>query len=244
MCRKQEADEVYSLGIARRAQPLDHLKARYEDFQKRMMTNMSTPTVEPTPRATSTSQQSQRQALATTSTLPSSSSRTLGSGRSALPSMPSSSSSRLQIFVDPTGEDSVAGSKSGWQELGTRKGRIKENVPETKKLEGSTIKQAGRAKRIASASSGIPASSSSKIVPYRDTNDTPPPPAKAASRSGGSSSSSSKAKAPTKGFAIFVDAQEESSAASSPAALPKFTPFRDEVRISDSILWRSSRATN
>lgn len=189
------------------------------------MTNMSIPTVEPTPRATSTSQQNQRQALATTSRLPSSSSRTLGSGRSTSSPMPSSSSSRLQIFVDPTGEDSVAGSKSGWQELGTRKGRIKENVPETKKLEGSTVKQAGRAKRIASAASGASAGSSSKIVPYRDTDDAPPP-TKPASKSSGS-----LPKAPAaKGFTPFVDAQEETSAAPS-LALPKFTPFRDEVSV-------------
>lgn len=218
--RKKEADEIYGLGLARKAQPLEHLKARYEDFQKRMMTNTSIPVVEP---SRPTPQQAPRQALATTSSLPTSSSRPLGSANTQAPPIPSSSSNaRMQIFFDPTGEEAEAPTGSEWKELDARKTRVKENVPETKKLAGATIKQPGRAKRIASAASGASGSSSSKIVPYRDTDaGEMPPSALPASRSTGAatrstrtaSGSSVKAKVPAKGgFAIFSDAPEAAPA--------------------------------
>ncbi|KAF5329952.1 hypothetical protein D9611_010505 [Ephemerocybe angulata] len=238
--RKKEADEVYSLGIARKAQPLDHLKARYDDFQKRMMTNMSIPVVEPPTTRTASSQQPvQRQALATTSTQPSSSSRTLGSGFSSLSSIPSSSSSRLQIFVDPTGEEGETGSKSEWNELESRKTRVKENVPETKKLEGTTIKQIGKAKRIAS-SSRMASSSSSKIVPYRDTEaDEPPPPATPTPANDTPPSSRSSSKSPADTRTEPADTPERTPAVKStsrigsgaslkgPVARGGFAPFVD-----------------
>ncbi|TEB34346.1 hypothetical protein FA13DRAFT_1789464 [Coprinellus micaceus] len=215
--RKKEADEIYRLGIARKAQPLDHLKARYDDFQKRMMTNMSIPVVGP---SRPTPQNPPRQALATTSSLPSS--RALGSSNSATTSYQLPSNSRMQVFFDPTGEEAEAATGSAWKELDGRKTRVKENVPETKKLAGATIKQPGRAKRVAAAASGASGSSSSKIVPYRDAgaDPMPPPPVVPATRSASSripsssrriaSSSTSKAKAPAKaGFAIFSDTAEE-----------------------------------
>lgn len=243
MFRKKEADEIYALGIARKAQPLDHLKGRYQDFQKRMMTNASAPVVEDATPARP-SGQAPRQALAPTSKKTTSSSRMGSSSRiptvAAMPSPPvvPSSNSRLQIFVDPTGEESAAASNSGWAELGTRKTRVKENVPETKKLAGTTIKQAGKAARIASSSSG----SSSKIVPYRDPNDQPSPPATTTTSSAARAPSSSKA--PVKpAFAPFVDTPEEKPAVPSVPAVPapaaKFTPFRDEVRVLFCILGES-----
>ena len=133
------------------------------------------------------------------------------------------SNSRLQIFVDPSGAESqlATAAANEWNALESRKIRVKENVPEVKKLGGSTLKQAGRSKRIASSSS---ASSSSKIVPYRDTADMPPPPVPSSSSSKDRSSS---AKTPDKGFVPFIDTPKE-TAAMVPST-PKFTPFRDEV---------------
>jgi len=107
-----------------------------------------------------------------------------------------------------------------WNDLGTRKTRIKENVPEVKKLVGSTLKQAGRSKRIASAS-GSTSGTGSKIVPFRDPapGDMPllPTPVEAAVN----------APASTGGFMPFVDVSQESVAAV--LGTPSFTPFRDEV---------------
>ncbi|KAI0090140.1 Mad3/BUB1 homology region 1-domain-containing protein [Irpex rosettiformis] len=45
--RKPEADQTYSLGIARKAKPLDHLEVRYREFQKRMMASPSLPSATP-----------------------------------------------------------------------------------------------------------------------------------------------------------------------------------------------------
>jgi len=227
-CRRKEADEAYALGIARKAVPLDHLKSRYSDFQKRMMSNLSLPIAQPEP---STSTQRPRTALATTaSSVPASSSRasssrtTVGSLRSTPGIPPSSSNARIQIFVDPTGAEAQAAQDTNeWNDLGTRKTRIKENVPEVKKLVGSTLKQAGRSKRIASASgSGAAASgTSSKIVPFRDPapGDMPPPPAPV--------EAAVKTPDAARGFLPFVDGPQE-SVATAPGT-PSFTPFRDEV---------------
>ena len=226
--RRKEADEAYALGIARKATPLDHLKSRYSDFQKRMISNLSLPTAQPEP---STSTQRPRKALATTaSSVPASSSRasssrtTVNSTRSTTSNPPSSSNARIQIFVDPTGAEAQAAQDTNeWNDLGTRKTRIKENVPEVKKLVGSTLKQAGRSKRIASASSsGAAASgSNSKIVPFRDPapGDMLPPPAPV--------EAAIKTPDAARGFLPFVDSPQE-SVATAPGA-PSFTPFRDEV---------------
>lgn len=224
------------MGIARKARPLDHLQNRYFDFQKRMMSNASLPI--PEPRASTS--QVPRQALATTaSSLPTSSSpsvRTPSSrggliGTSGNPT--SSSNSRIQIFLDPSGSEAHAAHAnhndmaSAWEDLGTRKTRIKENVPEVKKLAGTTLKQAGRSKRIASSSgsgSGMTTSGSgSKIVPFRDP---PVPPA--------GDISMPPPLVPTKevprGFIPLVDQQvPESAAGVMVPGTPKFTPFRDEV---------------
>jgi hypothetical protein len=127
--------------------------------------------------------------------------------------------------VDPSGAESqlAEAAANGWNALESRKIRVKENVPEVKKLGGSTLKQAGRSKRIASSSS---TSSSSKIIPYRDIADMPPPPVPVPSSSS-SKDRSSSAKTPDKGFVPFIDTAKE-TAAMVPST-PKFTPFRDEV---------------
>ncbi|KAF9567127.1 hypothetical protein CPC08DRAFT_703363 [Agrocybe pediades] len=218
--RRKEADEVYALGIARKASPLDHLENRYRDFQKRMMSNTYLPAPEP---VASTSSRP-RQALATTSSsIPTSSSRqtssratpTLGANTTGLPS--TASNSRLQIFVDPTGEQAQAAEANGtneWNDLGTRKTRIKENVPEVKKMVGTTIKQAGKTKRLASgSSSGTAASgSTSKIVPFRDPGPGDmPPPSTVPPPSVQKKAQSTATKAPAKGFSVFVDDGTQSS---------------------------------
>ena len=216
------------MGIARKARPLDHLQNRYFDFQKRMMSNASLPIHEP--RA-STSSQVPRQALATTASS-SSSVRTPQSRSGITDTLRNStfpSNSRIQIFLDPSGTEAQAAEvnhndmTSAWEELCTRKTRIKENVPEVKKLVGTTLKQAGRSKRIASSSgsgsSVTTSGSSSKIVPFRDPPVSPagdinvPPlfvPTKEVPRG-------------------FMPQVPESAAGVAVPGTPMFTPFRDEV---------------
>jgi len=205
-----------------------------------MMSNISLPVPPPPSRPP-------RQALAPTlgsSTTPSSQPSRTSSSR-ILPSFPSTShtsqtNSRLQIFVDPTGEDALSTEPAAriddtneWNELGTRKTRIKENSPDVRKMSGSTIKQPGKSKRLAAAANRDGIGSNSKIMVFRDPapDDMPPTPvpASSAQRFSGPGSSLSL----SKGIAPFVDKQHEESAAAG-SCLPcapsvKFTPFRDEV---------------
>ncbi|ESK90223.1 likely protein kinase [Moniliophthora roreri MCA 2997] len=227
--RRKEADQVYTLGIARKASPVERMKSKHEDFQKRMMCAAPIPSsstsndVAPAPSAP------KRTVLATTSAAaPSASSSRLPTRTTRTPS--SSSNVPLRVFVDPTGTavESAEMETNPWPELGTRKTRVKENLPEVKKLSGSTIKQAGKTKRLASSSH----TSTSKIVPYRDPGpEEMPPPATVPSRST-SLKNDTITSTPAKGkFVPFSDAETDNTAVSS---TPKFTPFRDESTTSTS----------
>ncbi|KII87875.1 hypothetical protein PLICRDRAFT_125133 [Plicaturopsis crispa FD-325 SS-3] len=210
--RRTAADEAYLLGIARHAFPTERLQARHREFQKRMMSSAPLPT--PAPVAASTAAATRRAVLGTTSssTPPPSSSSSQGArsppSATPSPSIPQSNS-RLQIFVDPLGAEAqdAESSATPWADIGTRKTRVKENVPEVKKLGGTTLRQAGRAKRVASGSGGA-----SRIVPFRDPEpgdgDVMPPP-------------------PVPKKSTVVPFRDEP--APEPPATPKFTPFRDEV---------------
>lgn len=219
--RKKDADDIYTLGMARKATPLDHLQNRYSEFQKRMLTNAVMPTassITPSSTIASTSETRTSSGLQRTALATSRLALTSSSSSHAV-ATPQRTNSRLQVFVDPSGAepdsaDSVAG--SAWPDLGTRKSRIKENIPEVKKLAGTTLKQSSRSKRAASGNSGTSngAASTSGIVPYRDPDptelSTPTPKSK-------------------RGFRPFVDSGEMAETAPPPTpAAPSFTPFRDE----------------
>ncbi|KAF9052039.1 Mad3/BUB1 homology region 1-domain-containing protein [Panaeolus papilionaceus] len=236
--RKKEADAAYALGIARKAQPLDHLKLRYDEFQKRMMTTMSLPA----PAAQPATTRAPRQALATTSSSattsrPLDSGIRLGGARSDRPAVPNG---RMEIFVDPTGDEGEAGEGSQWDDLGTRKTRIKENTKESKKMEGSTVKQAGKTRRLASATAG--AATTSRIIPFKDPEPERPAPTASSSRTGALTTGVRKASGSSGGttrttkasssaasskpvFVPFVDTPEEKAV---PASSSKIVPFRDE----------------
>ncbi|KAF7316485.1 BUB1 N-terminal domain-containing protein [Mycena indigotica] len=207
--RRKEADGAYLLGIARRANPLEHLKAKHADFQKRMMLPASSPptTAVAAPSRPSEVSQPRRTALATTSTV------TPDSLPIRSPAMPSSNGARhFQVFEDPTSQVAEAGGNA-WPELGTRKTRIKENVPESKKMAGSTLRQPGKSRRLASTTI------TSSIIPYVDTEEDlmPPPPTSKQSKT-----HSSIPQTPAKSqIQPFIDEEVP--------ATPKFVPFRDEV---------------
>ncbi|TFL01630.1 Mad3/BUB1 homology region 1-domain-containing protein [Pterulicium gracile] len=236
--RRTQADEIFRLGIARQADPCERLQKRYKDFQKRMMVSSPTigsPPEPPAPRAESVITQrpatDRRSPLGEQHKSPPTRTTPIIAPSAVIPSS-SSSNSRMQIFVDPAG---TAGDSNAYPELGTRKTRVKENTRETGKLGGTTIKQAGKTKRIASASGA----SSSKMAIFRDT---PEPPSSGA----GSSKMAifrdtpdpSPPAASSSKMAIFRDTPVVSSSSfptlspgidlAKPAAAPKFVPFRDE----------------
>ncbi|KAJ6558019.1 Mad3/BUB1 homology region 1-domain-containing protein [Mycena capillaripes] len=205
---RKEADGAYLLGIARRASPLDHLKARHADFQKRMMCAAALPAA-PVPVVDTT-----RTALATTSAA-STSSFPVRAPASLDRNAPSNA--RLQVFLDPASE-SAAAAGNAFPDVGTRKTRVKENVPETKKMAGATLRQPGKKKRLASGTTA------SSIVPYVDpeAEAMPPPPVPAKKARDAIPSTPSKNQ-----MQIFVDDEVSTTTAGVPST-PKFVPFQDE----------------
>ena len=87
----------------------------------------------------------------------------------------------LQVFVDPSGLLYKETQRTPKHQFQTSV-RVKENIPEAKKAGGTTLKQAGKSKRVASGPV------SSKIAVFRD--DMPPPlvpaPSKIPAQSNGS----------------------------------------------------------
>lgn len=135
--RYKKADEIYRLGIARKAEAIAHLKNRYSEFQKRMLTmrpQSSSP--EEASRSSQTSSLTpvlgQRKVLGETSR--SKAAPPLTTEQSKQPN------ARMQIFIDPTGEASMEAERSTWPELGTRVSRTKENRPEVFKMADGPLK--------------------------------------------------------------------------------------------------------
>lgn len=232
--RRSEADAAYLLGIARQAAPLDRLVAKHGEFQKRMMTAAAmppppAPNAPPRRTALGAASSSSSAALlsAAISRVPASSFQV--DTRGPRPGPRPDSNARLQIFVDPSGAESVdaADSFTSYPDVGTRKSRVKENVPEVGKAAGSTLKQTGRTRRIASASSSVVAS---KIVPFRDprpdddmeTRGAMPPPLVPMTKE-----SAAVPKTPARN-STTVPSREVPNGGGVPST-PRFTPFRDEV---------------
>lgn len=217
--RRKDADEIYVLGIARNAEPLDRLKNRYHEFQKRMLFagSSNSPINEPSPTVTAT----RRVALATTSTSPLVDISTTPS--LSTPPSANLNSRRLPVFVDPTASQSdspdIGPAINAYPELGTRKTRVKENVPEVKKMKGTTLRQAGSTARRAVTRSGA---GGSKIVPYKDedagsgSGGMPPPRSKSAivpfrdDAGGGDATAHSRAPSASK-IMPYRDSEEEVS---------------------------------
>jgi spindle assembly checkpoint component MAD3 len=231
--RRSEADGAYLLGIARQAAPLDRLVAKHGEFQKRMMSAASMP---PPPAPNAPPRRTALAVASSSSTAPPSgsisrvpsSSHQADTRRSASGSR-LGSNGRLQIFVDPSGTESAGAvdSLNPYPDVGTRKSRVKENIPEVSKASGSTLKQAGRTRRIASGSSSVVPST---IIPFRDPlpdddvemrGAMPPPPVPM------SRQKDAVPKTPARNNSI-VPSHEVSDGGGIPST-PRFTPFRDEV---------------
>ncbi|KAG2156744.1 uncharacterized protein EDB93DRAFT_865539 [Suillus bovinus] len=238
--RRSEADAAYLLGIARQASPLDRLVAKHSEFQRRMMTAATIP-----PQLASNAPP-RRTALGVTSSssvavplfpsisqVPSLSSRADTNGPRRGPRL--GTNAPLQIFVDPSGAESTDATDSvtPYPDIGTRKSRVKENTPEVSKAAGSTLKQAGRTRRIASGSNSeaiVP-----KIVPFKDPEpdtDVKGKSAMAPLRVPISRQKDAIPETPAKTSSIipFHDTPEVGGIPST----PRFTPFRDEPEIDTS----------
>lgn len=231
--RRNEADAAYLLGIARQASPLDRLVAKHSEFQKRMMT-AATMTPQPAPNAPP-----RRTALGVTSSssaavsTPSSSSQAGANGSRSGPRL--GTNARLQIFVDPSGAGSADAmdSVTPYPDIGTRKSRVKENVPEVSKAAGSTLKQAGRTRRIASGSNS--GAIAPKIVPFRDPEPgmdvegkvVMDPPRVPISRQ-----KDTVPETPTR-TSTMIPFHDVPNGGGIPS-IPQFTPFRDEPEIDPS----------
>lgn len=159
---------------------------------------------------------------------PSSSSQAGANGSRSGPRL--GTNARLQIFVDPSGAGSADAmdSVTPYPDIGTRKSRVKENVPEVSKAAGSTLKQAGRTRRIASGSNS--GAIAPKIVPFRDPEpdmdvegkvvmDTPRVPI--------SRQKDTVPETPTR-TSTMIPFHDVPNGGGIPS-IPQFTPFRDEA---------------
>jgi hypothetical protein len=223
MCRTSEADEIFLLGINRQAEPLDRLKVKHTEFQKRLMASLAAPPLEETPVPTVT----KRPALAPSKSSHKSKARSVSGGLSSTSSVPVQPrpNARPQVFVDPDGSEGRAvqvEESASFPDVGTRKTRVKENVKEVSKMAGTTLKQAGKSKRIASSGAAP------KFVPFRDPEPEfmlpPPTPADPSRRfqDGAVPQTPSRRAA----FVPFKDTAAEVQV-QTPSRKAGFVPFRD-----------------
>lgn len=156
---------MYRLGIARKVDSTSHLKDRFTEFQKRMLsasTQLSAQEQVTTSQPLGTTV-GQRKVLGETS-------RSKTVSRPTAAERPRPTNGRMQIFVDPTGEASVQAEHNAWPELGTRVSRTKENRPEVHKMAEGPLK-----------SRTVTVHPRATFVPFRDTDATPMTPAAAPS---------------------------------------------------------------
>ncbi len=140
--RRKKADEIYRLGIARKAAPLERLKGRHQAFLERLMMSAtdSIPDDEPSLAPAPTSARS----VLGSATSVSGATQLAPSNRLSK----SANGAKMEIFSDAagTGEDAVPGE---WADLGTRDGRRKENTVEAGPWKGETLPQSAARGRIA-----------------------------------------------------------------------------------------------
>lgn len=136
--RRSQADEIYKLGIARKAKPLERLKLRYNAFNIRMATPLPPNLFPPPPPALDPSTRTR----STLGTLAGSSSSSLGSSSSSRPNG-SSRKGGMAIFVDGgEGSEAVEEDERRWHgQLGTRDEIRKENERESTAWRGETLPQ-------------------------------------------------------------------------------------------------------
>ncbi|WVF67371.1 hypothetical protein IAT40_002126 [Kwoniella sp. CBS 6097] len=146
--RRKKADEIYRLGIARKASPIDRLKTRHKQFLERIM---APPSGAVPDDEISTASSSSRGAGRSVLGQVSHASTSVAGATQLAPSMRVASKgngAKMEIFSDETGrpEDSAPGE---WADFGTRDGRRKENTVEAGPWKGETLPQSTSRPRVA-----------------------------------------------------------------------------------------------
>jgi checkpoint serine/threonine-protein kinase len=119
MNRKRKADEVFQMGLLNEARPVERLRKRYTEFQKRLQANP------PDPNEPSTPPPPLRTILGATQI-------------SAPTSATSRSRPKIKVFAD-TEEPAVRPGSGGWQSIGTLAERKKENTIAAKPWAGEKL---------------------------------------------------------------------------------------------------------
>lgn len=159
--RKNQAAEIYQMGIENNARPVDRLVRKFDEFKQRLEHN---PPAADEP--TSPALRAVRPALAA---------KPLGGGlgggtspedqpqpQSQPQPVPTKKPARqkMAVFSDADAGPSAKATKgtAGWDEIGTREHRSKENTIDSKPFAGQTLKQEGKKP-----------SSGGKLMVFRDT---------------------------------------------------------------------------
>ncbi|GAA6059120.1 hypothetical protein JCM10212_003867 [Sporobolomyces blumeae] len=152
--KRKQADQVYQLGINRKATPLDRLKRSHLDFQARMLV---APPLPSPPRAATSTSESTRPILSSSRPLGPPSTGGTGVG-------PKGNGSMFAVFRDEAANES-SGKSAEWDDFGTVQSRKRENEVEKKEWSGETIPQKNAV--AAPTSGGL-----FKLEVYRDETAT------------------------------------------------------------------------
>lgn len=136
--RKRKANEIFELGINRRAAPVERLKTRYQTFLQRILVASSRDIPEDEPLLPSRS--GGRSVLGQVAT-PSLSGATQLASSTRTSRAPNGA--KMTIFSDDDGKKSRDDAPGEWADLGTRDERRKENVQEATSWKGETMPQKG-----------------------------------------------------------------------------------------------------
>ncbi|KAJ2837897.1 protein kinase [Coemansia erecta] len=183
----RKADEVYQLGIARKAQPLARLERRFDEFQRRVIARTmhgvelqkTEDSVEAVEHRRSANDENahgnaQRTMLGTK--------RSGKSVRSvAANTMPQSMrglehepvvrpNGRIHVFTDPNGETSTVAS-GVWRDIGTDESRRKENLPEATSWRGQKLEQSTRRAQVVGTGPNASVQPMEKFTVFSDSAD-------------------------------------------------------------------------
>ena len=127
--RLKEADAIFELGLARRAEPQKRLRKRRDEFQARMLVARPSPALDDAPAPLV------RPALGSSRSAPLASSQSRSGAASALPN---NGAPLFAVFSDTADGSGGAGSGT-WDDLGTVESRRRENVREATAWSGETL---------------------------------------------------------------------------------------------------------
>lgn len=142
---RTKADEIYRLGLARKAKPLSSLQLKYEEFQTRMLTARPEAQADEDENGPSTSAiPGRRTALGERST----GSRAPGQSAASSSAAPAprlgnaTNRGKISVFVDgPSAQDGQDYQSNEWNNLGSQGALVKENKPEAGPWVGERLHQ-------------------------------------------------------------------------------------------------------